>query len=183
MIDIEKTIISQYANSPTIVQLVQNMNDYIDPRADIDNFYDFVWNVDTAQGFGLDIWGRIVDVGRAVQIPGGYPYILEDYDYRKLILAKAMANISVTTSAALNQILTNYFSERGKCYVLDTGSMTMTYRFEFSLTTIEYAIVQYSGILPSPAGVLVNYVFGTAPFFGWDAENSSIAGWDAGHWT
>ena len=69
MIDVERTIISQYANSATIVQLVQNMNTYLDPRADFDNFFDYVWNVESAQGFGLDIWGRIVGISRELLIP------------------------------------------------------------------------------------------------------------------
>lgn len=75
MIDIETTIISQYANSSRIVQLVQNMNEYIDPRANMTAFYNFVWNVDTAQGFGLDIWGNIVGVSRLLQIPGDDPIV------------------------------------------------------------------------------------------------------------
>lgn len=71
MEDVEKTIISQYANSPTLTQLIQNMNGYIDPSADIDAFYDMIWNVDSAQGKGLDIWGKIVglDNGRLLKIP------------------------------------------------------------------------------------------------------------------
>ncbi|MFM0507645.1 DUF2612 domain-containing protein [Paraburkholderia sp. RL17-373-BIF-A] len=71
MDNVERTIISQYANSPTIVQLIQNMNGYIDPSADIDSFYDLIWNVDTAVGYGLDIWGKIVglDNGRILKIP------------------------------------------------------------------------------------------------------------------
>ena len=68
MIDFQKTIISQFANSPTIVGLVTNMNAYIDQTANFQAFYDFVWNVNTAQGFGLDIWGRIVDVSRNLKI-------------------------------------------------------------------------------------------------------------------
>ncbi len=74
MIDVERTIISQYGNSPTILQLVQNMNAYLDPRADFDAFFDYVWNVDTAQGFGLDIWGRIVNIRRELQIPDAPVY-------------------------------------------------------------------------------------------------------------
>lgn len=70
---VARTIISQYANSPTMVRLANNMDDYINPGADFDQFYDFVWNVETAQGFGLDIWGRIVDVGRYLEIPGSEP--------------------------------------------------------------------------------------------------------------
>ena len=38
MINVEQTIISQYANSATISQLVRNMNTYLDPRADFDAF-------------------------------------------------------------------------------------------------------------------------------------------------
>ena len=119
MIDVERTIISQYGNSPTITKLVQNMNEYLDPRADFDAFYDFVWNVETAQGFGLDIWGRIVNIQRALRlpsapdyfgfkeaVPGSYPfneapfwdglpaatqtYLLADDAYRELILTKAL---------------------------------------------------------------------------------------------
>ncbi len=55
---VARTLISQYADSPTLVQLINNMDDYINPDADFDAFYDFVWNVETAQGFGLDIWGQ-----------------------------------------------------------------------------------------------------------------------------
>lgn len=73
MINVEETIISQYGNSATITQLIQNMNTYIDPRADFDKFYDYVWNVDTAEGFGLDIWGRIVDIERTINVPSGTP--------------------------------------------------------------------------------------------------------------
>lgn len=57
----------QYANSPIIQQLITDRHDYFQ-TAWTDDFYDKVWNVDTAQGFGLDIWGRIVVIGRSVRI-------------------------------------------------------------------------------------------------------------------
>lgn len=71
MENVEATIISQYANSPTLTQLIANMNTYIDQRANFQAFYDFVWNVNTAQGFGLDIWGKIVNISRLLTIPAG----------------------------------------------------------------------------------------------------------------
>lgn len=73
MQNVEQTILSQYANSPTLVQLIQNLNSYIDPSADIDAFYNVIWNVDTAVGKGLDIWGKIVGLenGRKLTIPSG----------------------------------------------------------------------------------------------------------------
>lgn len=135
------TILSQYANSPTIMQLITNMNAYLDPTANINAFYDLLWNVDTAVGYGLDVWGRIVGVGRVLRItgaeyfgfdgpggPSGLPfnqgvfyngqpltsnYALLDGPYRVLILAKALANISDGTISAINQILINLFSPTG----------------------------------------------------------------------
>ena len=182
MQNVEKTIISQYANSPILCQLIQNMNQYIDQTANFQAFYDFVWNVDTAQGFGLDIWGRIVDVGRTLKIPDdsitfGFSdeaddyapfdqapfvsddaatsaYSLSDDAYRALILVKALANISATTAPALNQLLSNFFADRGRCYVLDLGSMQARYVFEFSLEPFERVIVQ--NFIPRPAGVFID---------------------------
>ena len=204
MIDFEKTIISQYGNSPTILQLVQNMNAYLDPRADFDAFFDYVWNVDTAQGFGLDIWGRIVNIRRELQIPnapvyfgfkdallGSYPfdeapfydgtppatqtYKLADDAYRKLILTKALANIASSNAPSLNQLLQNMFADRGRCYVNDLGGMQFRYTFEFDLTPQEYAIVTQSGVLPRPAGVNAILFQSALPLFGFSEAGLSAA--------
>ena len=204
MIDFEKTIISQYGNSPTILQLVQNMNAYLDPRADFDAFFDYVWNVDTAQGFGLDIWGRIVNIRRELQIPnapvyfgfkdalpGSYPfdeapfydgtppatqtYKLSDDAYRKLILTKALANIASSNAPSLNQLLQNMFADRGRCYVNDMGGMQFRYTFEFDLTPQEYAIVTQSGVLPRPAGVNAILFQSALPLFGFSEAGLSAA--------
>lgn len=75
LFDFESTVISQYANSPTIQQLCANMNAYVDQTQNFANFYSFVWNIDTAEGFGLDILGRIVGVSRLLQIPTGALYV------------------------------------------------------------------------------------------------------------
>lgn len=69
--DFEATVISQYANSPTLLQLITNMNAYVRQDANFAAFFDFVWNVDTAQGFGLNIWGKIVNISRLLNIPSG----------------------------------------------------------------------------------------------------------------
>ena len=204
MIDFEKTIISQYGNSPTILQLVQNMNAYLDPRADFDAFFDYVWNVDTAQGFGLDIWGRIVNIRRELQIPntpvyfgfkdalpGSYPfdeapfydgtppatqtYKLADDAYRKLILTKALANIASSNAPSLNQLLQNMFADRGRCYVNDMGGMQFRYTFEFDLTSQEYTIVTQSGVLPRPSGVNAILFQSALPLFGFSEAGLSAA--------
>jgi hypothetical protein len=180
MQNLDQTILAQFANSPTIVQLVTNFNQYIDPRADLDTFYSMVWDVDTAQGFGLDYWGKIVGVSRNLTIPAGTTnmgfkeglnyqpfgqapfyngsvatntYALADPAYRTLILVKALANISQCSARSLNQLLQNLFAGRGRCYVSDTGSMQMRFTFEFPLYPYEIAILTQSGAVPRPAAV------------------------------
>jgi hypothetical protein len=167
MQNVKQTIISQYGNSPTMLQLIDNMNEYIDPRIDIDNFYDYIWNVETAQGFGLDIWGRIVQIERVISVPadtpnpGGFPftpgvYTMDDEQYRRVILIKALANITNCTSGSLNQLLQKLFEGRGRCYALDMGGMAMRLTFEFWLEPYEYVILTTTGVSPRPAGVLGN---------------------------
>lgn len=179
------TVISQYANSPVLLKMVADQADYIDPSANIDAFFLQVFNVDTATGYGLDVWGRIVGVSRVLQIPGTDPFFgfdeatdgepfnqaiffngdvltdnfsLSDDAYRKLILAKALANISDGSIAGINQILINLFSEYGNCYCTDGLDMTMTYTFGDTLSPVDFAIVSQSGVLPRPTGVSVTIV-------------------------
>jgi hypothetical protein len=180
--DLWRTMLSQYANSPILTRLVENMDSYLDQTDNFDAFFDLVQNVDTAQGYGLDVWGRIVNVSRTLSVvsPGltwlgfeeaGIPaqpfnqapfftgqqindnFILTDSSYRTLIFAKALANICDGSIPAINQILLNLFPNRGNCYVKDNLDMTMTFKFEFFLTSVELAIISQSGALPTSTGV------------------------------
>ena len=45
------------------------------------------------------------------------------------------------------------FPNRGNAYVVDGLDMTMTFKFEFTLTSVELAIVGQSGVLPTSTGV------------------------------
>lgn len=72
MQNVSETILSQYADSPTITALIQSINSAVDPSTDLQNFYSNVWNVLTAVGSALDnVWGPIVGVQRVLTIPGG----------------------------------------------------------------------------------------------------------------
>ena len=172
MENIDSTILSQYANSPAIVSLLGSMNAAIDPSADIDNFLTWIWQVSTARGFGLDIWGRIVGVGRTV--PTDPATVLTDPQYLSLILLKALSNISIATSPAINILLTTWMEGRGRCYVNDLGKMEIRYQFEFLLQPFEIDIITKSGIFLRPAGVggwLVTY---TPRVFGFKGMSQAV---------
>jgi Protein of unknown function (DUF2612) len=66
--DVWDTIISQYANSPAITGVITAFADAVDQTENFENFYSDVWDVLTANDFGLDIWGRIVGINRVINI-------------------------------------------------------------------------------------------------------------------
>jgi len=192
MINWQGTVISQYNQSPTMQTLLYAINQWLDPSQNLDDFYNMIWNVDTAHGYGLDVWGRIVAVNRVLSVQPQSPFfgfteatnvsawpfnqgifynhekllvnfILSDEGFRTLIMAKALFNIINGSIPAINQLLLNLFKGRGNCYVVDNRDMTMNYVFEFIPTNVEAAIIVQSGVLPRPTGVSVAFVFRPAP--------------------
>ena len=151
MNSIDETVISQFGNSPAILALIDSFNAAVDPSSDIDNFWAYVWYVETAQGFGLDIWGRIVGVSRTIATSPAT--VLTDTQFRELILLKALANISRASSYSINTLLLEWMDGRGRAYVNDLGSMEIRYMFEFPLEAFEIIIITQSGIFLRPAGV------------------------------
>lgn len=180
------TIISQCANSSIITTLIGNFAQYLDQTQNFSNLYDYIWNVVSARGYGLDVWGRIVGVQRILNIGVASPHFdfqesgvsgesfgqapfysggvlttsfaLADSAFRTLIYAKALANICNGSIPAINQLLLSLFPSRGNCFVTDNGNMTMTYTFNFALSPVEAAIVSQSNVLPTPVGVLASVI-------------------------
>ena len=184
--DYKKTIISQYSNSATMMQLIDSFDGYIDPTANYDQFYNLIWNVATAQGYGLDVWGRIVGVTRVLQVATGVNlglhgpsgnsgdslnvapfysggplisnYALSDDAFRTLIYAKALANISDGSIPSINAILMTLFGAGGNVYCTDGLDLTMTYTFSYVPSLVDQAIVEQSHALPKPSGVALTVV-------------------------
>lgn len=181
-----RTVISQYGNSDKINAIAATV-ERVDPTENFDFFYDYIWNIATAVGVGLDVWGRIVGVQRVLHIQSAGRYFgfheagsltvdgfdqspfysgapltnnfsLSDESFRTLIYAKALTNICDGSIPAINQVLLQLFPGRGNCFCTDGGDMTMTYTFAFELTEVESAILVQTSVLPKPAGVLAEVV-------------------------
>lgn len=184
---IAQTVISQYANSPILRQVIDNLVEYFDPTVRLNDFYNFMWNIDSAVGWGLDVWGRILGIGRVLHIPvpGDYlgfdqasdadtfdhgifysgatattNFALSDDAYRRLLLGKALANITNGSIPAINQIMLLVFPGYGNCHVIDNLDMTLVYRFPIALSPPDATIATQSGVLPKPAGVSATVVQG-----------------------
>src|SRR6185312_8054440 len=150
-----QTVISQYSNSAHLIALLEKIDEWISPDINFEQFYDLIWNIDTAVGYGLDVWGRIVGVGRVLQLglgsyfgfgeagdrtgfnqspfyngqPTTYNFALTDDAYRQLILAKAAANITDGSIPSINQLLMNLFPNRGNAYVTDARTSSLFFVF------------------------------------------------------
>lgn len=187
------TLQSQYSASPNIAGLT-SLFEAVLPNADIELFYSGIFNIDTAKGAGLDIWGRIIGVGRELQVEAGeffgfdgselcgfdndafyYPnltntFLMPDDAYRRyLLLTKAFANISDSAAPMLNYILSQIFSGK-KAYVIPISTMQIRFVFEFALSGLERSIFSL-GLLPRGAGVGYEYYeIETDNTFGFDCS-------------
>lgn len=192
--NIEQTIMSQYANSPRMMGILRSVWDAIDPDQFTEEYYRLVMSIPTANGMGLDIWGRIVGIGRTVTFvnPAGeylgfsagfYPFNERPFSapgtgsdaweltndaYRELILMKALSNIVYATAPNINALMRAMFDRPAYCLI--TGHMKMRYVFEFDLSPYQYHLVYNTDILPRPCGVEISIII--------NADLSGIFGFD-----
>lgn len=187
MENIKDTIMSQYANSPAILRIIQGVNDSVDPSVFLDDFYNTVFKLSTATGYGLDNWGRIVGVERNVKLEDstvsnfGFhtnpeseyfspfdsdPFSISGADFSSHRLSDDFYRRLIILKCATNIIYAtapniNRFLKqvfRGKrVYYLLSGHMRATYYFEFFLDNFERLIVYTLGLLPAPSGVMLSY--------------------------
>jgi hypothetical protein len=181
--DIWTTIISQWANSPRLTGIIEMFAAALDQTLNAQNFFDLMWNIDTAVGYGLDVWGRILAVNRVLHVgvgpryfgwDEGFPdydpfnvspfyagepltqnYTLSDDGFRVLLIAKAYSNICDGSIPSMNKLLVMLFGTSGRCYVVDNEDMSFKYKFEFTPTPLQLAILLNSGVMPKPTGVSV----------------------------
>lgn len=184
----KQTIMSQYANSDNLIKIIDDLSERLECDTFADNFYQFVMSINTAGSWGLDVWGRIVGVSRRTQLPpqdgeffgfkrefypfnsrpmyGGFDsgasHELSNAVFRRLILAKAAANIIDATVININAILNILFPDN-HAYILITGHMQLTYVFESVLTPEYRQIVFNTDVLPRPCGVEVLFVENPGP--------------------
>lgn len=171
-------MISQYANSPKFLSLVNGLKSQFDNATLISDWYRIVYNIKTATGFGLDIWGLILNRGRdftyidpdtsaatyiylkGAQTIDGTPFTAAQIEdtYRTILLLKAMGNITNASIRSLNDMLQFYFQDRGRMYVYEYNTMEIRYVFEFYCNKLEKSIFK-SDVMPKPTGVGTSFEY------------------------
>lgn len=171
--ELQPYILSQYSASPTIYKLLSDFRDNIRPDADIDLFRKKIMNIETAEGVGLDTWGNILGITRNVLgMDNATVYTLGDDDYRKLLMYKALANITDSTLGVLNKMLsillegvdiiaTNRLVEGTQLSGEYYNMLPMHVRFSVKgeMTDIEKALFVRGGLLCLATGVGWSIVF------------------------
>lgn len=157
--NIINNIIWQYENAESLKSLIQSKEDwYNENLADfwqgiVDNFL----NINTADDWGLNLWGRILQVNRVYNVYGETTTLSTEM-YRRLILGKLQLLTSNGTVPEINKYLNFIFSD----YVTDTGygaivrdvyDMTVVYILNFEPDDEELALIYSRTFLPTPAGV------------------------------
>ena len=162
---------SQYSASVRITNILESCREHILPDADIVSFFNEVFNIETATGYGLDIWGNIIGVSRFIQDyqDNSVIYTLTDEQYRNLLFYKAGSNIMDATLYSMNYLLkklypdyqcfirnkTNYTEDIGRHYNLIP--MEIEYVFvDTDLSDLEKSIFATVGSFGKGAGVHFN---------------------------
>lgn len=179
-------MISQYANSPTFTSLDNGLQALFDDSGFVKNWYDVVFNLETATGYGLDVWGLILNRSRefeyngnkyylqGAQTIGGTSFSAEQMEnlYRKVLQLTAMRYIGNASIASLNNLIQFIFADEGECYCLEYGTMQIRYVFRFYMNNILKAVIET--INPHPSGVLSSYeYFPVGTYFGFILRGKS----------
>lgn len=154
------------------------------------------FNVMYAVGVQLDQLGAIIGVNRTIgfQPSNGVSPVLDDETYRIVLMAKIAQNHWNGRISTLYSIWKTLFPS-GSIIVHDNQNMTATVFLVGSFTSIlqdliaGYALngatsgtIHNGYIIPKPETVQYNFEFGSLPAFGFDENNSYIAGFGVGKW-
>lgn len=175
----QRTLSGQYADSASITQMVDSLGQQINPDPLFSTFLSFIWSLDTAQGFGLDILGRLINLPRLLNnvpvlfpsfgAPG--PQYMNDDQYRRALFIKAAANIGDHSFASINSGLRVMSNGRGNAFASKLSTMVVQYNFYYAPDGYEYAIINSGNILIRPVGVGFDRLT-IHPYFGFNEGQS-----------
>ena len=102
---------SQYAHAPRMNAVGKILQDEIDATDQLDDIAVQVADVETAKGVFLDWWGKRIGINRYIKVKDNYVRFDDDY-FRFLLLYRAVCNVSDSTCATMNRMLSLLTSTR-----------------------------------------------------------------------
>lgn len=153
-VDLLQALIWQYDNAPRLQKLLQHKQDWYNENNTQfwSDWLKNVFNITTANDFGLTVWGKLLRVERTYTVDG-QPYSLDTEQYRLLLKGRLLFLSMNGSVPEINNYLHLIFGERGRVYVIDNQDMTIRYVLEFQPTPSERVVLLNTSVLPRPAGV------------------------------
>ena len=186
-----------YRNSPKLNALLYVLLKKFDDVSQCLTQFDTALDLDSAVGEQLDLLGEIPNAARTLpfQPSFGVSPVLDDDTYRIYIKAKIGQNQWDGTPVGLYALWTKLFPTV-RIVIADNQNMSATLFIGGLPSSIiidmiaGYAVngassgaVYNSLIVPRPEGVEYSFELGNLPAFGFDLDNSYVAGFDVGHWS
>lgn len=139
----------------------------------------FAWDDTALVGWDSGTWKDTYDPTTGITT-------LPDDAYRTLLKAKTVANAWDGTIPVAEAIWSAAFGAGQYVVIQDNQDMTMIVGFVGApLTAVQQALLTGGYIPLKPVGVHVAYYavpVNTGPLFAWDANSTTLAGWDSGSW-
>jgi hypothetical protein len=179
-IDNKNVYLWQYDNAVNLKGILDNNDNFV--TVNVSNFWsDFftnVFNIKTANTFGLEIWGEILGVARPSYVSNGETIVFNDDMYRKLLLGRMLKFNSNGSVKDINDYLQFIFNDK-LVFAVDNYNMSMKVLLYYNASDEDLAIINSAGFLPLPVGVKVTYsVVPPEETFGF--YGSGLTGFDTG---
>ena len=201
-VDLLKAMLWQYNDAPNLLSILQQKQDWYDENqtAFWTDWYNDVFNLQTANDFGLSVWAIILDIPIIVATtpsnpadPGLFFGPLHKNFTHGNFFRKGAGGVELTTEQArtvlrmryyqittkatvpeINQFMSILFADFGPAYVIDGLNMTAEYVLRFVPPSALAFIFKNYDILPRPAGVGVSYLVLPDIPFGFEDGNENF---------
>ena len=199
-VDILAALLWQDNNASNITGLLTYKQDWYDVNQEQfwEDWYTNVFNLQTANDFGLAVWSIILDLPLFYQLDNGSPPIFGfsgstsgRYNFNNGVLASPRQGYSLTTAQKrialqlryfdlvnnmaipeINKFMNFVFQDLGLFYCINNYYETMTYVYMFQIdATLLEVLIQYD-LLPRPATVNLKIYDGLKPVFGFNGSTS-----------
>ncbi len=158
-IDLKQCLLWQYQNSEKLKSLILSKEDwYQTHQAQFwQDWYDNVFNIETANDFGLSVWGEILDFSRNVTAKDGSRHYLTTEQYRLILKGQILRFGMGATAPEINNWLATVFSGKGNAYCFDSYDMTaIPFVFRAQPSDEIKWLLGNIDFFPRPAGVGYN---------------------------
>lgn len=172
---------NQYKNT-NIETLINDLTDLYNQliTTPLQDFYNNIYNLDTAQGIGLDLWGQRLNFPRTIKYidetnQQESSITLQDDEYRLILQVVTLKLYTQMTVPGINKTLKELFSYyNANAYTIDNKDMTyVNYIFVWEIPEYMKQAFNNYDLLPHPLAVGTTYKEAFYQIFGFKGQNLS----------